>query len=153
MAGSRVPDVVNAAVDALAGDTALGTLLGGSKAYTNVPKGTDPPYVMVLGGDESPWAASFECEAGSPLTSDSGDSGGRVVDVLVQCVSTFRGSAQVDDIASRVMDVLIAQQTWLYVSGFQIAQLVRNAAQFPQDIFGDGEVWFQRQVTIRVTVF
>lgn len=152
MAASRVPDVVNAAVDALVAETALTTLLGGAKAYTHVPKGTDPPYVLVLGGDEVPWATGFVCQDGSPIVTDSADSGGRQVDVIVQCVSTFRGSAEVDDIASTVMDVLTDNATWSGVTGFQITQLVRNLAQFPQDVFGDGVVWFQRQLTIRVTV-
>ena len=60
MAGSRVPDVVAAAVTALQADALLSTLLGGAKAYTHVPQGTDPPYVMVLGGDELPFAVTFE---------------------------------------------------------------------------------------------
>jgi hypothetical protein len=89
---------------------------------------------------------------GSPATYDTGDSGGRTVDVQVQCVSTFRGSAQVDDIASAVMDVLTDDPTWAGVSGFQIAAFISNRAQPPQDIFGDGVVWFIRTVTIRVTL-
>ena len=60
MAESRVPDVVAAAVAAL---EAIG-----ARAYTHVPKGTDPPYELVMGGDELPWAMGFACDdlVGSP---------------------------------------------------------------------------------------
>lgn len=146
MAASRVPDVVEAAVAALVAD--------GATAYTHVPKGTDPPYELVLGGDEQPFAQGFVCADifGSPTTSDAGDSGGRMVDVLVSCVSTFRGSAEVDDMASGVMDVLTALPTWVGVPGFQAVDFIRNTATVPQDIAGDGVMWFLRTVVVRVTL-
>jgi hypothetical protein len=148
MAASRVPDVVNAAVDSLQAS--------GAPAYTHVPKGTDPPYELVMGGDEAPWAMGFACEdlVGSPpaLGSDAGDSGGRTVDVLVACVSTFRGSAEVDDMASDVLGTLTTVDAWASVAGFQAVDFVRNTATPPQDVAGDGVMWFQRTVVVRVTV-
>jgi hypothetical protein len=148
VAASRVPDVVNAAVDALRAS--------GATAYTHVPKGTDPPYELVMGGDELPWAMSFACDdvLGSPpaLTSDGGDSGGRTVDVIVSCVSTFRGSSEVDDMASATLGTLMAVGTWASVAGFQAVDFVRNTAAPPVDVAGDGVMWFQRAVVVRVTV-
>lgn len=153
MAGSRVPDIVNAAVDSLQADAALTTLLGGAKSYTHVPKGTDPPYNLVLGGDEVPWVQTFASTSDvSPDETDGGDSGGRQVDVNVQCFSVFRGSAQVDDVASRVMEVLTDDDTWSGVTGFQLADFVRNLASPPADLFNDGVVWFIRTVTVRVSL-
>lgn len=151
MAGSRMPDVVAAAVAGLAADPTLVTLLGGPKAYTHVPQNTDPPYVAVLGGDEGPWAVTFTAFA-DVTVSDSGDSGGRTCDVLAQCVSTYRGTDQVDSVASQVMAVLTDAATWSGVSGFQMADFVRNSALPPSDLFGDGKLWFQRQVVVRVTL-
>lgn len=146
MAASRVADCVNAAVDALRADSTLSTALGGQKVYTAAPQDTDPPYGMVIGGDETPWAETFEDD------DDSGDSGGRQVDVIVSLVSTYRGSAQVDSLASRVMVVLLSDSVWSGVSGFQVVQFIRNQAQPPQDLNQDGVLWFQRFVTVRVTL-
>ena len=128
----------------------------GAPAFTHVPKGTDPPYELVMGGDELPWAMGFACEdfVGSPpaLGSDGGDSGGRTVDVIVACVSTYRGSADVDDMASDAMATLTLVNTWAGVLGFQAVDFVRNTAAPPQDVAGDGVMWFQRTVVVRVTV-
>ena len=146
MADSYVPGVVNAAVDALRDDSTLETLLGGEKVYTHVPEKTATPYAMVMGGDEIPWAETMA------FGDDFGDSGGRQVDVIVQCVSTYRGSSQVDDIASRVMEVLTDADTWSGFTGFQAALFVRNASQPPIDLNADGVLWFVRLVTVRVTV-
>ena len=53
----RVPDVADKAFDALAADTTLRTLLGGtSKVYSYIPEDVAPPYVLVLGGDFDPIA-------------------------------------------------------------------------------------------------
>lgn len=146
MAGSRVPDVVTAAV------TALEAI--GARAYTHVPKGTDPPYELVMGGDEAPWAMGFACDdlTGTPAGTDAGDSGGRTVDVFVACVSTFRGSAEVDDMASVALVTLTDLATWAGVPGFQAVDFVRNTASVPQDVAGDGVMWFQRTLVVRVTV-
>lgn len=146
MAASRVPDVVTAAVSAL--------VASGATAYTHVPKGTDPPYELVMGGDELPWAVGFACDdlTGSPAASDGGDSGGRTVDVFVSCVSTFRGSAEVDDMASLALLTLTDLTTWAGVPGFQAVDFVRNSASVPQDVAGDGVMWFQRTLVVRVTV-
>jgi hypothetical protein len=148
VAGSRVQDVVTAAV------AALETI--GARAYTHVPKGTDPPYELVMGGDELPFALGFACDelAGSPpaLISDGGDSGGRTVDVIVSCVSTFRGSAEVDDMASTTLAALTLVETWAGVAGFQAVDFLRNTASVPADVAGDGVMWFLRTVVVRVTV-
>ena len=145
MAASRVPDVVEAAVAALVND--------GAVAYTHVPKGTDPPYELVMGGTEIPFAPGFVCDPfGSPAGGDMGDSGGRQVDVIVSCVSTFRGSAEVDDMASDAMAILTTLATWIGVAGFQAVDFVSNTATVPQDLAGDGVMWFLRTVVVRVTL-
>lgn len=147
MAGSRVEDCVNAAIDALRADATLTTLLGGSsKTYTFVPQNTDAPYVMVYGGDEVPWAETLE------VSDDDGDSAGRQVDVAVQCVSTYQGQRQVNNIADRVMELLLDADAYDAVSGFELVQFVRNAGQPPADLNNDGVLWFVRVVTVRVTL-
>lgn len=154
MAGSRVGDVVAAAVTALQGDTELRTRLGGAATvYTHVEQGTDPPYVAVLGGDEQPWAVTFEQYADTTI-GDDGDNGGRTVDVVCQCMSTYRGTKEVDSIADRVIEVLTSVSTWTVtgLEDFQLAELVRNTALIPTDLFVMGTLWFQRQVVIRVTL-
>jgi hypothetical protein len=153
VAGSRVPDCVNAAVDSLKADADLigASLLGSAKVYTHVPQGTTTPYVFVIGGDEVPWVETMTMDSlASPGVSDGGDSGGRAVDIVTQCVSTSRGSSEVDGIASRVLEVLTDPDNWTGVAGFQIAQFIRNAAQPPIDLNSDGVLWFVRFVTVRV---
>ena len=151
MAASRVPDVVNAVVDNLRADSTLTGLLGTAKVYTHVPQGTTYPYALVMGGDEVPWADVFSATSDtSPDEMDGGDSGSRQVDVLVLCASKSRGSAQVDDIASRVMAVLTDVDTWSGVTGFQLAQFIRNQGQPPIDLSNDGDMYFVRTVTVRV---
>jgi Protein of unknown function (DUF3168) len=145
VAGSRVRDCVNAAVDALKVDIGLLALVGTDKVHTHLKQGTDPPYVLLMGGDELPWAVTFAMD-------DSGDNGARQVDVVVQCASTYRGSMQVDSIASRVMEVLTDDAIWSGVTGFQVCEFVRNAFQPPVDLNSDGVLWFQRFVTVRVSL-
>jgi hypothetical protein len=155
VAASRVPDCVNAAVDGLKADATLiaAGLLGSAKVYTHVPQGTDAPYVLIIGGDEVPWAETFTMESFvSPATTDGGDSGGRMVDVVAQIVSVYRGSKQVDDVASRVLEVLTDVDTWAGVTDFQLAQFIRNQAQPPIDLNNDGLMYFVRLVTVRVTL-
>lgn len=146
MAGSRVAACVNVAVDTLKADAGVLAILTTAKVYTHVPQTTDAPYLMVLGGDEVPWAETWE------VGSDSGDSGGRQVDVAVRCVSQYRGSAQVDDLADAVMTALIDRDAWSALSGFQLVQFVRNQSQPPSDLSSDGVMWFERVVTVRVTL-
>ncbi len=108
---------------------------------------------MVLGGDEIQWGVTFvEAGIGSPLGTDGGDSGGRQVDVIAQCVSTYRGTKEVDEIADRVMRVFTDDSTWAVIAGFQLAEFVRNAFQPPIDLNADGTLWFVRLVTVRVTL-
>lgn len=153
MAGSRVRDCNNAAVDALKTDATLSSLLGGGKAYTHVPKGTDPPYVLVRGGDEVPWAVTMAMDSLiSPEETDGGDNGARQVDIMVDCVSTGRGSAQVDSIADRVMEILTDQDSFFGLSGFQLSEFIRNSAQLPLDINNDGVIWYVRTVNVRVSL-
>ena len=140
---SRIPAVVGACITALQNDAALETLLGADKVKSHVRKGTVTPYVAVWGGDEIPWGESFiEAE----------DAQGRQCDVVVQCTSTYEGSAEVDDIASRVMEVLLENAAWSGVDGFQAVQFVRNSGVPPQDLAGDGVLWYLRIVTVRVTL-
>ncbi len=141
MAGSQVPAVVNAAVDALKTDTTLSGLLGGAKVYTNVPQGTDVPWVQVLGGDEIPWATTF-----------GDDDGSRQVDLLATCVTTYKGTQQVDGIASAVMSVLLENAPWLGIDEYEEVELVRNTAQPPVDLLADGVLWFLRTVVVRVSL-
>jgi len=147
VAGSRVRDCVNAAVDALKVDSGLLALVGTDKVHTHLKQGTDPPYILLMGGDEAPWVVDF-----------GDDSGGRQVDVIVQCSSTYRGSLQVDSIASRVMEVLLGESPasppncWDSVSGASAVDFVRNAFQPPVDLNSDGVLWFQRFVTVRVSL-
>lgn len=154
MAGSRVRDCVNVAVDALKADATLVTLLGAAtKVDTHIRQGTETPYTMVLGGDEVPWAVTFEQQSfASPGATDGGDSGGRQVDVIVQCVSTYRGTSQVDSIADRVMEILTDIDTWAGVARWQLTEFVRNGFQPPIDLNADGVLWFVRLVTVRVTL-
>lgn len=141
MAGSRVRDCVNASVDALKVDSALLALVGTDKVHTHIKQNTDPPYTLVMGGDELPWVQDF-----------GGDSGGRQVDVLVQCVSTYRGTLQVDSIADRVMEVLLEDTPWTGISGYSAVEFVRNSFQPPVDLNSDGVLWFMRQVAVRVSL-
>jgi hypothetical protein len=142
VAGSRVRDCVNAAVDTLKADTGLLALVGpADRINVHIPQGTDTPYAMIMGGDEIPWAQAF-----------GDDTPSRQVDVLVQCVSTYRGSSQVDSIASAVMDVLTDDTTWAGVSGFSAVEFVRNAFAPPADLNADGVLWFVRLVAVRVSL-
>ena len=50
------------------------------------------------------------------------------------------------------MEALTDPDTWLGVEGFQVAEFVRNTAVSPQDLLGDGVLWFLRQVTVRVSL-
>jgi len=145
VAASRVRDCVNAAIDALKVDSSLLALLGADKVHTHIKQGTDPPYTLVMGGDEVPWAVTF-------AMGDSGDNGSRQVDIIVRCASTYRGSLQVDSIASRVMEVLTDDSAWASVSGFQVSEFVRNAFQPPVDLDNAGVLWFERFVTVRVSL-
>lgn len=152
MAGSRIPDVMAAAVTALRADASLSTLLGGAKVYTHVPQGADAPFVALLGGDEVPWGVTFT-EFADITVSNGGDNGGRACDVLAQCVSAYRGTEQVDGLASQVLEVLTAPGTWSGITGFQLADFVRNSALPPTDLFGTGVLYFLRTVVVRVTVW
>src|SRR5512139_308586 len=133
----------------LAVDAAGAVVSRASTVYTHVPQSTDPPYVVVLGGDEVPWAVTL---ADDTSPADYGDSGGRQCDVLVRCVTTYRGTEQVDAIASRVIEVLTDGDTWAgtAMTGFLLAEFVRNVAFSPTDL--SGVFWFERTVTVRVTL-
>lgn len=140
MAGSRIPDVTNAAIDALKADATLigSTLLNGSKVYSAVPEDTILPYVWVLGGREGIWAEGF-----------NGDDS-REVDIDVFAISKYRGTKEVDDIISRVMVVLDTDATWAGVSGYAGHTFVENREPAPSEVAG--EVWFERPLKWRVWV-
>lgn len=140
MTGSALPDVVNAAVDALAGDATLTTLLGAAKCYTNVPDNTAPPYCWVTGGRESPWAVTFGAI----------DDPGREVEVLVDVVSAYRGTNQLDTIVSRVITVLGTASTWTSVTGFSAVAF--GSIERPVREVVNGVVYVWRTCLVRVWV-
>lgn len=148
MAGSRVQDVLNAGIDALKADATLTalTLASGSKVFSFVPQGTSAPYAMAYAGDEVPWVETLEED------DDDGDNASRQIDLVVQCVSTYQGQKQVNDIADRVMAILLDAATYAAVVGFELAHFVRNAGQPPADLNNDGVLWFVRVVTVRVVL-
>jgi hypothetical protein len=140
MAGSRVPDVLNAAVDALKVDATLigAGLLNGAKVYSSVPEDTVPPYLWVMGGREVIWAEGFNQD-------DS-----REVDIDAIAISKYRGTKEVDDIISRVIEVLDTPATWAGVSGYAGHTLVENRA--PAFAEMAGEIWIERSLQWRVQV-
>jgi len=136
MPGSQVPAVVNVAVDVLRAISPLA-----AKVYTHVPQGTDAPYTWVLGGEEIPWVVEF-----------GDDNGARQVDLVVTVVSTYRGTAEVDQLASIVLDVLLDDASWDALDGYEQVEFIRNTAQPPADLLADGVLWFLRTVVVRVAV-
>jgi hypothetical protein len=140
MAGSRVPDVLNAAVDALKVDaTLIGVgLLNGAKVYSSVPEDTVPPYLWVMGGREVIWAEAFRSDDA------------REVDIDAIAISKYRGTKQVDDIISRVIEVLDTPATWADVLGYAGHTLVENRA--PAFAEMAGEIWIERSLQWRVQV-
>jgi hypothetical protein len=137
---SRIHDIFNAALDALKADATLigPTLLDGDKVYGAVPEDTIPPYVWVLSGDEVPWADSFR----------SHDA--KQVDLDVVAISKYRGTKEVDDIISRVMQVLDTRSTWTGVSGYDSHEFMINTKPAFTEIAG--EVWIERSLQWRVRV-
>lgn len=140
MAGSRIPDVFNAAVDALLADATLigESLLNGAKVYSAVPEDTVPPYVWIMGGREVIWAEGFNAD-------DS-----REVDIDAIAISKYRGTSQVDDIINRVMLVLDTTSTWTGVNGYAAHMFVENREPAFTEIAG--EVWIERALKWRVLV-
>jgi hypothetical protein len=140
MAGSRIPDVFNAAVDALKADATLigASLLNGAKVYGVVPEDTAPPYLWILGGREVIWAEAFNSDDG------------REVDVDVVAISKYRGTKEVDDVISRVMEVLDMAATWTGVVGYAAHGLIENRAPAFTEVAG--EIWIERALQWRVQV-
>lgn len=98
MSGSARPEVTAAVIAALAGDAALVSALGGSpKVWVNVPDGTVAPYLWVLGGEEIPIERTM-----------GGHAHRRGVGLEVTAVSSHRGTAEVDALISRVIEVVLA---------------------------------------------
>ena len=133
----RVGDVADKAYDALAADSTLTALLGGtSKVYSLVPEDTTTPYVHVLGGREAPWAP----ETNSYVT--------REVDVDVDVWSAYRGTKEIDDIGSQIVTTLLAVTSWTGLSGFAYVWFV--GTERPTQEFIEGLSWYRRRVTCRV---
>lgn len=126
-AGSARPALVAAAVTALAADATLLAALGGTaKVYVNVPDDTQAPYLWVLGGTETPMP-----ETQARLRR-------RIVALLVSAVSAHRGTAQLDALLSRVIEVLEAQPA---VTGYSAQWWFRENAE-PQRMDEDGtDLW------------
>ena len=98
MSGSARPAVTAAVIAALAGDAALVSALGGSpKVWVNVPDGTVAPYLWVLGGEEIPIERAM-----------GGHAHRRGVGLEITAVSSHRGTAEVDALISRVIEVVLA---------------------------------------------
>ena len=140
MTGSALPSVVNAAVDALAADATLTTLLGSAKVYTFVPDNTTAPYVWVVGGREVPWGPTFGAASAT----------GREVEVLVDVVSAYRGTSQVDSLASQVITTLVAPGTWAGVTGW--SHVAFSSIERPIREVVNGVVYVWRTCIVRVTV-
>lgn len=138
MAGSRLNDCVNAAVDALAANSTLTTLLGTAKVYTYVPEDTAPPYVYVWGGQELPWA---EALGGASAV-------GRQVDVEVVVVSAYRGTKQMDEVIDQCLEVLLADTPYSSVSGYAGVQFVSCERPYTEHI--EGRIFFSRRAVLRV---
>lgn len=138
MAGSRVNEVVNAAVDGLKAASALTTLLGGAKVYTYVPEETSAPYCLVTGGVEQPWAEAF----------NSFD--GRQIDCRVLVVSAYRGTYEVDALMSAVLTALLTETTWRGITGYAAHAFIVNDAPLTELV--NGIVYFSRTCTVRVWV-
>lgn len=126
-AGSARPALVAAAVTALAADATLLAALGGTaKVYVNVPDDTQAPYLWVLGGTETPMP-----ETQARLRR-------RIVALLVSAVSAHRGTAQLDALLSRVIEVIEAQPA---VTGYSAQWWFRENAE-PQRMDEDGtDLW------------
>jgi hypothetical protein len=140
MAGSRIPDVFNASVDALKVDATLigASLLNGAKVYSAVPEDTVPPYLWVMGGREVVWAEGFNQD-------DS-----REVDLDAIAISKYRGTSQVDDIINRVMVVWDTDSTWSSVVGYAGHAFIENREPAFTEIAG--EVYIERALKWRVWV-
>jgi hypothetical protein len=140
MAGSRIPDVYNAGIDALIADATLigSSLLNGAKVFGSVPEDTIPPYLWVLGGREVIWAEGFNQD-------DS-----REIDLDAIVVSKYRGTKEADDIISRVMVVWDTDATWAGVSGYAGHTFVENREPAFAEIAG--EVLIERALKWRVYV-
>jgi hypothetical protein len=144
MAGSRLSDVTNAAVDALVADSALATLLGGSaKVFTHIPEDTPVPYVLVLGGQEIPWVESFE----------PGDDAREVeVDMLV--VSAYRGTKEIDAITNRGLEVLTTHASWNEGSAAVVGYAGCGFRRCERPAMSEltGRIYFERLSTVVVWV-
>lgn len=138
MAGSRLNDCVNAAVDALVADSTLSTLLGGAKVYTYVPEDTVPPYCYVWGGYERSWAEAL----------GGGAAAGREVDIEVTAVSAYRGTKQMDEIIDQALETLLADTPYSAVSGY--AGVLFVACERPQAEHIEGRIFFSRRAVVRV---
>lgn len=138
MAGSRVNDIVNAAVDALKGDATLTALLGTAKVYSFVPEDTAAPYLLVTGGTETAWVEAFQ------------QFDGRQIDCRILVVSAYRGTYEVDTLMSRVLTVLLTETAWRGITGYAAHGFLVNDAPVTEVV--NGIVYFSRLATIRVWV-
>ncbi len=87
--------------NALIGDNALTTKLGGNNIYDFVPEGTDFPYVKI--GDQTMIDDGTKTKQGSDFT------------LIIHTFSRYRGSKEIKEIMSLVYDVL--HESSLSISG------------------------------------
>jgi len=95
-----------------------------------VPDNTHPPYLWVVGGREVPIEPTFARKSR------------RLVQVLVTAVSSQRGTAEVDALTSRVIDVLAPDGTpGSAVTGFNaVWEFVENREPKQMEDQVDGAV-------------
>lgn len=114
-AGSILPEVVTQVVALLRANAAIAALLtdgeGQVKVWNNVPAGTVPPYLWVWSGDEDD----------APRKLGAGHYG-RTCTVVVFPVSRHRGTKEIDELGSLVMQALERQP--LSLSAYRQAGIV-----------------------------
>lgn len=134
MSGSVRPAVTAAVIGTLTGDSALTTQLGGAKAWVNVPDKTPAPYVFVMGGREIP----------APGATTLANKSRRNVLVHVTAVSAQRGTAQIDALLDRVIELLAPEGSPgpAVVGGKATWRLVENREPRQMEDVADGSlVW------------
>jgi hypothetical protein len=129
--GSGRPALVTTTIAALAADATLLSLLGGTaRVYVNVPDNTPAPYLWVLGGTEVPMPETMAALRR------------RIVGVSVAAVSAHRGTAEVDALLSRVIEVLTPEAgAGPAVTGYSAQWWFRSNDE-PERIDNDGtDLW------------
>lgn len=140
--GSILPAVVAQVVDLLRSDSTLAGLLtdadGQVKVFANVPVGTVPPYLWVISNSEE----------GLPAKLGAGNYG-RSCTVKVVPVSRYRGTLELDQLGSLVMEALERQP--LTVDGFREAGIVWDVTHGPVFMEAEAGPQVMREVQFRAS--